>query len=145
MSSTQKILTYAGTIPFWGLAVLMLSGVTALPVLGLLEPLFTGYAIVIAAFMMGSSWGSNLHKRTSEQTIVSLMSNAQALLLWLCLVLVTGPVHYAVLAVLFLWVLWQDFKLFRAGCIDSVYWLHRRVVTAIVVIVLAVMAGATAI
>ncbi|BFM08616.1 DUF3429 domain-containing protein [Halioxenophilus aromaticivorans] len=143
MNPLQKRLTYAGTIPFWGLAGFIFLGVSELPLLGSTHHALTLYATVIAAFMMGSSWGSNLsqsslHDDSSERK-TALVANAQAILLWLGVIASDGGLRYLILATLFAWVLWLDRALFVNGKITADYWFHRKIVTAIVVVVLVVM------
>ena len=141
MSFTQKLLTYAGTLPFFGVTLLLLIGVKELPVVGSLETLLSSYAVVIAAFMMGSSWGSNFHLSTPNKTPVALVSNGLALLLWLGVLLVSGPGLFLLLAVLFVAILWMDRMQAQDGSITPEYWFHRRWVTGVVVLLLLMVAG----
>ena len=125
-----ELLTYSGTIPFWGLVVLSIWFDT-LPVLDIpLDHLVFTYAAVIASFIAGIHWGVYLFKDTDLNLFIQ--SNVIALLAW-------GS-HFVmplfgviILIYCFLHLIVIDRVLFKHGVLE--YWFYKMRIRATFIVV----------
>jgi ATP/ADP translocase len=143
MPNTSTVLTrplaFAGALPFVASALLLWAGHGSLPVLGSVSNLAASYGLLILAFMAGVQWGQRLGGIETGMNLF-LISNAIALAGWFAYVLLSPKLFFASLAVLFAVVLMIDKRLAAEGYISADYIRTRTVVSALVVLSLAVIA-----
>lgn len=132
-------LAFAGAFPFVAAALLIWDGQATLPVVGSLSNLAASYGLLILAFMAGVQWGQKLAGIGTALNLF-LISNAVALAGWFAYLLLSPRLFFASLAVLFAVVLLIDRRLAAEGHVDADYIRTRTVVTALVVVSLAVIA-----
>lgn len=143
MNSTApitRILALFGAIPFAASAVLPLFGIVDLPYLGSTKAIAAAYGLTIASFMAGVHWGTALNADEAPPVNLYITSNAVAVAAWLAFLLVSMTVTIAILAALFAYLLYIDFRLRRAGMINEDYWKTRIGVTVIVIVCLTITA-----
>jgi ATP/ADP translocase len=132
-------LAFAGALPFVACALLLWAGHTSLPVLGSVSNIAASYGLLILAFMAGVQWGQRLSGIQSQLNLF-LISNAIALAGWFAYLMLSPKLFFASLAVLFAVVLMIDKRLAAEGHVSADYIRTRTVVSALVVLSLAVMA-----
>lgn len=142
MKKPSPYLTFAGTLPFIGCAVLLMLGVDAVRVLGKTEHILAVYGLVIATFMAGAQWGNHLNLSDNNRWAIRLpiLSNMSALALWLGFLSLSTFGFIWLLVVGFVILLIIDYGLYQAQIISSRYFTVRKYVTLIVVIALIVSA-----
>jgi Protein of unknown function (DUF3429) len=138
-AAITRPLAFAGALPFVASALLLWAGHTSLPVLGSVSNIAASYGLVILAFMAGVQWGQRL---SGVETTLNLflISNATALAAWFSYLLLSPRLFFASLAVLFAVVLLIDRRLAAEGHLSADYVRTRTVVSALVVLSLAVIA-----
>lgn len=122
-----KMLTYAGTLPFWGTSVMALAAPNFLSFN--YQIIALGYAVVIVSFIAGIHWGIYLFKNAPINLFVH--SNMVALLAWGALLIKPLPA-FSLLLFCFLYLLTIDKCLFKAGVIEAWFMRLRLHATAIV-------------
>jgi ATP/ADP translocase len=132
-------LAFAGALPFVACALLLWAGHTSLPVLGSVSNIAASYGLLILAFMAGVHWGQRLGGLETSLNLF-LISNAVALAGWFAFLLLSPKMYFASLAVLFAVVLMIDRRLAAEGHLSADYIRTRTVVSALVVMSLAVIA-----
>tara|TARA_B110000977_G_C10991465_1_gene460061 strand:- start:15 stop:458 length:444 start_codon:yes stop_codon:yes gene_type:complete len=137
-------LMYLGALPFIAGALLSLLSIDALPWLGSVVHIVSVYALVISVFMAGILWGVTLQlqENNANSQINFLISNLLTLTVWF--VYLTYPDSIAFLlttAVVFLWLLMFDVKLFQRQYISKSYYQARKWVSAIVILSLLTIAA----
>ena len=137
-------LMYLGALPFITGALLSLLSIDALPWLGSVVHIVSVYALVISVFMAGILWGVTLQlqENNANSQINFLISNLLTLTVWF--VYLTYPDSIAFLlttAVVFLWLLMFDVKLFQRQYISKSYYQARKWVSAIVILSLLTIAA----
>lgn len=128
MNHLTKVLTYAGTIPFfmgWAMTVGDVS-------LGFIEGtwLFHTYSTVILCFMAGTLWGQASHFASSQHNMVLGLSNLWAILPWIALLSFTGSLYWiALLTNLFGFahIYWIEHRFKSASAPVRYYELRKRV------------------
>jgi Protein of unknown function (DUF3429) len=143
MQNTSAVITrplaFAGALPFVASALLLWAGHTSLPVLGPVSNIAASYGLLILAFMAGVQWGQRLGGIETPLNLF-LISNAIALAAWFSYLLLPPRLFFASLAVLFAVVLMVDKRLAAEGYLSADYIRTRTVVSALVVMSLAVIA-----
>ena len=129
-------LTYAGALPFAVCAVLPWIGVEQVLNIGTPDYISRSYGLAIASFLAGAHWGTFLYHRERSPTNLFLTSNAIVLAAWSTFLINAPAISLFVLVLAFLYLLFIDFRLFKAGLLIDYYFALRRNVTAIVVICL---------
>ena len=137
-------LMYLGALPFIAGALLSLLSIDTLPWLGSVVHIVSVYALVISVFMAGILWGVTLQlqENNANSQINFLISNLLTLTVWF--VYLTYPDSIAFLlttAVVFLWLLMFDVKLFQRQYISKSYYQARKWVSAIVILSLLTIAA----
>tara|TARA_B110000879_G_scaffold183486_1_gene242288 strand:+ start:138 stop:581 length:444 start_codon:yes stop_codon:yes gene_type:complete len=137
-------LMYLGALPFIAGALLSLLSIDTLPWLGSVVHIVSVYALVISVFMAGILWGVTLQlqENNANSQINFLISNLLTLTVWF--VYLTYPDSIAFLlttAVVFLWLLIFDVKLFQRQYISKSYYQARKWVSAIVILSLLTIAA----
>jgi ATP/ADP translocase len=132
-------LAFAGALPFVASALLLWAGQASLPVLGAVSTIAASYGLLIFAFMAGVQWGQRLVGIETSLNLF-LISNAIALAGWFAFLLLSPKMYFASLAVLFAVVLMIDKRLAAEGHLSADYIRTRTVVSALVVMSLAVIA-----
>ncbi|MDQ0419332.1 hypothetical protein J2045_000342 [Peteryoungia aggregata LMG 23059] len=128
--SLSKLLTYAGALPFWLLALAILAG--HLPALA--AQAFIAYGTGIACFMAGTVW-SQAQARTQDPRPMLVLSNVAALVSIGALLLyphapgIALALHIAVYLIL----LAADLRLHSSGSQPAWYMTLRRNVTLLVI------------
>ena len=123
-----QILTYAGTLPFLGAAIIP---TVQADFLGLnYNQIILTYGAVIASFIAGIHWGIYLFKDTALNLFVH--SNIAALLAWFAVV-ASVPGSAGILIICFLYLLFIDKQLANAGTIEAWY-MRMRIVASVIVI-----------
>jgi hypothetical protein len=125
--------------PFVASALLLWAGHVSVPVLGSVSNIAASYGLLILAFMSGVQWGQRLSGvETSPNLFV--VSNAVALAAWFSYLLLSPRLFFASLAALFAVVLMIDKRLAAEVHLSADYIRTRTVVSALVVLSLAVIA-----
>ena len=137
-------LMYLGALPFIAGALLSLLSIDTLPWVGSVVHIVSVYALVISVFMAGILWGVTLQlqENNANSQINFLISNLLTLTVWF--VYLTYPDSIAFLlttAVVFLWLLMFDVKLFQRQYISKSYYQARKGVSAIVILSLLTIAA----
>ena len=137
-------LMYLGALPFIAGALLSLLSIDTLPWLGSVVHIVSVYALVISVFMAGILWGVTLQlqENNANSQINFLISNLLTLTVWF--VYLTYPDSIAFLlttAVVFLWLLMFDVKLFQRQYISKSYYQARKWVSVIVILSLLTIAA----
>lgn len=132
-------LALAGTIPFVASAVLPLLGYPALPYLGSMDQLVASYGLAIVCFLAGVHWGTYLLGRSAGSLNLFVLSNVLFLAAWFAYI--GGGVRIALGAqiIVFLALLWIDFRLQSAEVISAKYFRVRGLATLIAVISLLIV------
>jgi hypothetical protein len=134
-----RLLALAGAIPFVACAAALLLGITTVPLLGLVTTIAASYGLLILAFMAGVHWGQQLSGLRTSLNLF-LISNAIALAGWFSYLLLPQRLFFASLAALFAVLLMVDRSVARDGNLTPEYMRTRSLVSAIVVVCLAVIA-----
>jgi ATP/ADP translocase len=134
-----RALAFAGALPFVASALLLWSGERAFPGLGQVQTIAASYGLLILAFMAGIHWGQALSGVATNINLF-ITSNAIALAAWFAYLLLSPKLFFASLAALFAAILIIDRTLAAAGTLDRNYLVTRSVVSAIVVLSLAIIA-----
>jgi len=129
-------LTWAGALPFVACAILPWFGIDLIPNIGSPAYVAQSYGLAIASFLSGAHWGTYLFNRTESPTNLFLTSNAVVIAIWFAFLLNIAQVGLFVLVLAFLYLLFIDYRLFRAGLLSRYYFNLRRNVTALVVVCL---------
>lgn len=133
-------LAYAGALPFVACALLPVTGIVELPLLGSLQAVAGSYAIVIVSFMAGTHWGHALADPAGPRPGLLLVSNAVTLAAWFAFLLAPLPLVLVVCAAAFALLLLVDYRLRRSGTHARTYLRTRRNVTTIVIVALGLAA-----
>ena len=135
-----RILAALGAIPFIACAFLPYLGFNELPYLGDTGNIAAAYGLTIASFMAGVHWGTALNAEVNLPVNLFITSNVVAVAAWLSFLLVSLSQALALLAILFAYLLYIDFRLHRAGLIGQAYWNTRLSITGIVIVCLTIIA-----
>lgn len=142
MKKPSPYLTFAGAIPFVACALLLVIGISDIPILGATADVLSAYGLVIASFMAGSQWGNHLSLADDDKWAIRLplVSNVIAIVLWLGFLVfpVVGFIWLLIVGFASMWMI--DYGLNRARIITPDYFKVRTYVTAIVVVSLIVAA-----
>lgn len=103
------------------------------------ERLAASYGLTIVSFMAGVLWGVYLVSEDAVPGNPFLASNAVALIAWGAFLAGPPKLALGVMAVLFVYLLYVDYRLCRSGVLDGHYLALRRNVTIIVVLSLAAL------
>jgi Protein of unknown function (DUF3429) len=120
-----KVLTYAGALPFIGGLIGLMTGFhDSLIVLA--------YGAVILSFLCGKHWAVYLLFKEKSPFNLLLRSNFAALVAWLSVVCPLPLLGYVLQGLLFLYLLWIDYRLAARGLWEAWYMRLRRGVTIVV-------------
>ncbi|MBC8050397.1 MAG: DUF3429 domain-containing protein, partial [Chitinophagales bacterium] len=111
-------LTYIGTLPFIGCALLLVLDVSNIPYLGAPQKVMGAYGLVIVSFMAGAHWGQQIALKAANPINLHLTSISVALCAWISHLLLPDAAFMSVLIVLFAMLLATDFQLHQSGVID---------------------------
>jgi hypothetical protein len=131
----------AGLLPFCAGAIAMRAGWPALPLIGPLEPWYSAYGLVIAAFMAGTLWGRAAPAGPGERGFLLLLSNMVALALWVGAVMLRGPAFDLLLSGAFAILLLADLRLTGPAAYPPGYRRLRIAVTGLVILSLLLHAA----
>lgn len=135
----QTLLAYLGALPFVATTLLMSMGIHTIPFVGSLFSAISVYALIITSFMAGSNWGQQLGFSGKWRFKLQVITNIQAVCLWLAYVWLGNSWFLLVLITSFLVSLWLDQQLKQAQLIEAAYWQTRLKVTIIVVLSLVII------
>jgi hypothetical protein len=135
----QTLLANLGALPFVATTLLMSMGIHTIPFVGSLFSAISVYALIIASFMAGSHWGQQLGFSGKWRFKLQVITNIQAVCLWLAYVWLGNSWFLLVLITSFLVSLWLDQQLKQAQLIEAAYWQTRLKVTIIVVLSLVII------
>lgn len=133
----QAWLATLGLIPFVFLSICVALGLSTLPVLGKIEPLFSSYSLAIVVFMSGVHWGQAIpleNKQSRISTLLLVGSNIATIIAWLFYIYANALVSTAVMCGLFFLLLLIDVNLYKRGVIEKHYLEMRMLITTGVVI-----------
>lgn len=128
------LLAWLGLIPFAAGAVAAWAGIETIDPFGDLVTIVTTYALIIAAFMLGSHWGLYVARGGEGSVDLFTVSNVGAVGLFLAALLLSGPALIYAVCLLFVILLLIDFQIARANYITSSYLALRLKITIIAVI-----------
>lgn len=131
-----RILAFSGALPFIASALALYMGLNNVPLLGAVNHVVATYALVIVVFMAGTHWGGYLNGQHNAPINLLLFSNVVTVFAWLVFLSASVMVALLVYTVVFIVLLWIDYKLYQADLISPDYWLTRRNVTVIVIVCL---------
>lgn len=135
-----RYLAAAGALPFIACALAAYFGVDSVPLLGAVGTIAAAYGLTIASFLAGVHWGTAVNVADGLPVNLYVASNVVAVIAWLVFLLGPVALTLAVLALLFLYLLYVDFRLYRAERIGAGYWQTRLWVSAVVVACLLLLA-----
>lgn len=138
-SRLAQFLTYAGTLPLWG--ALLHSLMPFLPIKAALVA--NTYGAVIVSFLSGLHWAVYLWHAEKLSRNLFITSNITALLAWLAVLLPDPFYSLGLLIWCFLYLLVLDWRIAAAGIYPAWFYTLRRNATAIVVILLSLLMGAS--
>ncbi len=138
MKKIYPYLTYAGAIPFLFLAFCLALNLNFLPFD--LKNALAVYGLVIAAFMAGSHWGQHLHLDGKWNFYLAILSNINAVFLWISFVVLPFKFFIIALIISFVASFIIDKKLQQNNLLDSQYLRTRFVVTTLVILALIIAA-----
>ena len=138
--STMSFLTYAGSIPFWFCALLLIIGIEPQNAGIDIQYLLSVYGLVISSFMAGTLWGQQVNKNNGWQRYLLFCSNGIALGLWVAFLTLSFTSLMIAYVVAFLVLLLIDYQLSQSGISNKVYFKLRLRVTFIVVLAIGVSA-----
>ena len=138
-TNLTRILAAAGAIPFLIGAFAPALGVELGTRHGDIKAAALAYGLTIASFMAGVHWGTALSATRTLPVNLYISSNVVAVAAWFVYLFASIEAAALVLAFLFAVLLAIDWRLRRAGVIDTVYWQTRLVVTAVVILCLVVI------
>ncbi len=117
----QTLLANLGALPFVATTLLMSMGIHTIPFVGSLFSAISVYALIIASFMAGSHWGQQLGFSGKWRFKLQVITNIQAVCLWLAYVWLGNSWFLLVLITSFLVSLWLDQQLKQAQLIEAAY------------------------
>lgn len=129
-----SILAYAGVLPFVACALLPYLGIVELRNIGSFEYIAGVYGFGIICFLTGVHWGTFLYKSDASPDNLFITSNAVFLAVFFAFLLDAGALTLFVLLLAFLCLLYIDYRLLKAGLLDSDYYRLRVTVTSIAVV-----------
>ncbi|MCE2991699.1 MAG: DUF3429 domain-containing protein [Candidatus Jidaibacter sp.] len=132
-----KLLTYSGTLPFIGCAL-----VTALQ-LNAIDAAFVAhaYSVVIISFLCGIHWAIYLFFSEKCLNNLLLSSNIIALIAWISLIASANKISLLFQPLCFLYLLMLDRKLRDVGVLATWFYDLRRNATIIVIVSLIIVMG----
>ena len=131
-----SLLTYGGALPFILCALLPFLGLDAWQNVGTFEFIARLYGLAIASFVAGSHWGTFLYNRDASPSNLFLTSNAVVLAAWFAFLFTIPVMTQFVLLLAFLYLLFVDYNLHKAGLTTPHYFRTRTYVTLIVCVCL---------
>ncbi len=134
----NRLLPFAGAIPFVFGAILLVLGIDRLWLIGETTIWLGAYGAVIASFMAGVHWGQHLSLSGRFKQLLPLSSNAAALLTWFSWVWLSFTAFLVILALVFALLALIDVALKREGVITAEYLETRLIVSMLVIISLLV-------
>ncbi len=134
------LLMFAGVLPFLAGAVLLLAGVSSLPVLGLTSSAVASYGLVIVIFLTGIHWGQQLSLGKAASGLF-IFSNVIAVMVWLAWLLIPQRYFLVFLVLPFTAILAVDRKLMNTGVLARAYLRSRAAITLLVIFCLLVTAS----
>ena len=134
------LLICAGALPFVAGALLLATGISALPVLGSTVDSVASYGLIIVVFLTGIHWGQQLSLgRAASGLFIS--SNILAVALWVAWLALPQNYFMAFLAIPLVVMLAIDHELYRAEVLNKEYLVYRAIITAVVIISLFISAS----
>ena len=133
------LLTYAGTLPFIGVLVLLIFNVDLLGWHVRWHVVATTYGVVIVSFISGIHWGAYLFARQRPQINLFVTSNVITLLAFCSYLLFPYTIVYPVLIFCFVVLYILDVGMRRQGVYEGWFYNLRRNATVIVVLSLLIL------
>ena len=125
-------LIIAGVLPFVTGAVLLLSGVNSVPLLGSVVAATATYGLVITVFLTGIHWGQQLSLGQAAPGLF-VSSNIIAVSVWLLWLFLSPRLFMVMLTIPMTILLFIDFKLKQNNVIGFHYLRSRAVITAVAI------------
>ncbi len=124
-------MTYAGSLPFIGCALMLYSGISHVSLLGPVNEIVAVYALVIISFIAGVHLGTYLFYNTKTPKPLFIISNIVAALAWMSLLFASPANATLILVGAFIYLLGVDFLLKQERFISPTYFTTRLIATAI--------------
>lgn len=131
------VLAGLGALPFLISSAMLTMGVYNLPLLGSTAEILRSYSLAIAVFMCGIHWGQYLQDTRARDMNLLMVSNVLTVICWISYVAASFRAYFVIVILIFLVLLWIDYRLHQDGRITSRYFRMRLAVTLVVCISLA--------
>lgn len=133
-------LAFAGASPFAACALLPWFGIASLPILGPLDVLASAYGLAIIAFLAGTHWSFQL--QDASRTPFNLFVSSNLVFLFAFFAFVIAGLRWALLAevLAFVYLLYVDLRLHRAGITTVSYFRVRSIATSLACLSLLLIA-----
>lgn len=128
------MLAYAGAIPFVACALMPYLGIQEIRNIGTFDYIARVYGLGIVCFLTGVHWGTFLYKGDACPDNLFVTSNAVFLAVFFAFLLDAGALTLFVLLLALLCVLYIDYRLLKAGLLETDYFRLRSTVTGIAVV-----------
>lgn len=143
LMENQKLyaaLAFAGASPFVACAVLPWFGIASLPIIGPLDALANAYGLAIIAFLAGTHWSFQL--QDASRTPFNLFVTSNVVFLVAFFAFVIAGLRWSLLTevLAFLYLLYVDLRLHRAGLTMAAYFRVRSIATSLACLSLLLIA-----
>ena len=138
-SKLHPVLTYAGLLPFIGCALLPFAGIRELWNLGSFDYIAAAYGLAIVCFLCGAHWGTYLYNRATAPDNLLITSNVTVVACWFAFLVAAQAMTLFVLIFAFLWLLFIDHRLLKAGLLTDNYFRMRATATGVAVTALVII------
>lgn len=105
-----------------------------MPILGSIQDILSLYALIIASFMSGVHWGQHLHLEGVFKRVLPISSNIIAILLLLGFLVLNFNMLLIMFIIVFLFLLFVDYKLYKNNSITREYFKTRSFVSVVVIL-----------
>lgn len=138
MKNLYSYLASAGVLPFVFCAILLITDVQQLPLLGSVQTIFSVYTLVILSFLAGAHWGQHLHIQGPWNRALAILSNIVAVFLWFGFLILSFKFLIVMFVSAFVILLLIDHRLYKIDMITFQYFQTRFIISTIVIISLLV-------
>ena len=122
----------AGALPFIAAAAATVAGIDSYGLVSSVTDAIVAYGLAIASFVAGTHWAFYLQFKASAPTNLFISSNAAVLAPWITFVVGSAGDTLVALVLIFIFLLFVDWRLHRSNLIESSYFRQRLAVTVVV-------------
>jgi len=140
INTLPHALIYGGSLPFIVAAILLMLGVSSLPLLGNVTNLTATYGLVIVAFLNGIHWGQQLSLGFARPSLF-ISSNIITVVIWFSWLLASPQLFMVLLTLPLAVLLYIDFILRGGNFIAQDYFRLRLIISIAVISSLLVAAA----